>query len=221
MLEHVDVKFNHIKILDVGGGAGMLGKLVLEHFKDRGVEVTFIALDLSSEMLKIQKKNNPDIATTWCCTLQECPENDFDLVLMIDVIEHIPDKDSAAEALNKISRYILYNIPIQINLFDLLRNCINKFTYYSMQTKLLGHVHFFTPYSALRFLKNYHTVVIKNFKPYCFMMLKSLYPSYVELRKSKLRLKEVQVSCWISKNLGTFSPWLTQGSIFGLVKSKY
>ena len=60
-LSSIEVKNNRIKILDIGGGAGIIGKLVLEFFLDSGIIVTFHSLDLSKQMLKIQLKNNPQI----------------------------------------------------------------------------------------------------------------------------------------------------------------
>ena len=55
-LSSIEVKNNRIKILDIGGGAGIIGKLVLEFFLDSGIIVTFHSLDLSKQMLKIQLK---------------------------------------------------------------------------------------------------------------------------------------------------------------------
>ncbi|NCI49089.1 class I SAM-dependent methyltransferase [Sediminibacterium roseum] len=219
MLGKLEIKNGRIKILDVGGGAGILGKMVAVFFKEKGITVDFNTLDLSAEMLRIQKINHPEINESWNCTLEECPENDFDLVLMIDVIEHIPDSESAADALNNIGRYILYNIPVQLNLFDGLRNMANKFRYYAEQTRILGHVHFFTVASARRFLAKKHRIVTSAFRPYCFMLLNSTYPGYVEMRKSKTRLTEIKISCWIARNMKRLSGWMVQGSMFGLVKS--
>ena len=63
-LDLIVVKKNKIKILDIGGGAGIIGKLVLEYFQKKGKLVTFHSLDLSTQMLKIQKKNNQQITRT-------------------------------------------------------------------------------------------------------------------------------------------------------------
>ena len=111
-LRSIDVKNDKIRILDVGGGAGLLGKMVMEYFIKKNIKVTFHSLDLSEEMLKIQKKNNPKIQKLINLPIEECRESNYDLILMIDVIEHIPGKNSAANKLNKLSRYIIYNIPI-------------------------------------------------------------------------------------------------------------
>ena len=76
-LSSIVVKYNRIKILDIGGGAGIIGKLVLEFFLDSGIIVTFHSLDLSKQMLKIQLKNNPQIKKIINCTIKECTELNY------------------------------------------------------------------------------------------------------------------------------------------------
>ena len=220
LLEHVQIHANKIKILDVGGGAGVIGGMVADYFKREGIDVELVALDLSTQMLAIQCQCNPQIVRSWNCSVLDCPEEGFDLVLMIDVIEHIPEKDIVAERLNEIGNNIIYNIPIQINVVDLLRNAVNRGRYYPEQTRLIGHVHFFAYAFARKFVDRHHHRISTFFKPYCFMMLESCHPRYVELRKSRTRLAEVKLSCWIAKYLTWLAPWIVQGSMFALVATK-
>ncbi len=220
LLERIEISSNTIKILDVGGGAGILGFMVADYFKRRDINVEFIALDLSAEMLSIQSQANPHIVRSLNCSLIDCPDETFDLALMIDVIEHIPKKDIVAERLNRLCKNVIYNIPIQINLFDLLRDAVNRHRYYSEQTRLIGHVHFFTYTSAGIFLDKHHHRIFSFFKPYCVMMLSSCEQQYIDLRKSRIRLAEVKISCWIAKYLTWLAPWVVQGSMFSLVKAK-
>ena len=95
-LSSIEVKNNKIRILDIGGGAGIIGKLVLEYFLQSGIIVTFHSLDLSTQMLKIQLKNNPKIKKIINCPINECTEINYDLVLN-DVIEHIEKKEDTAK----------------------------------------------------------------------------------------------------------------------------
>jgi ubiquinone/menaquinone biosynthesis C-methylase UbiE len=219
MLEGVEVRDNRLKLLDVGGGAGVLGKMVFDYFDKKGVDVTMHALDLSSKMLEIQLLNNDNIEKVLNCTLEDCSENDYDLALMIDVIEHIPDNNSAAKALNKLSRHIIYNIPIEVNFFDFLRNILNKFTFYKEQTKVLGHLHFFSKIKALNFLKRHHSIIEYSFRPYCFMIRESQYDGYIQLKEGRLRRIENVISCWVSNYFKLISPLIIQGSLYASVKS--
>lgn len=218
-LDMLTINENKIKILDVGGGAGLIGKMVMNYFLNKGVEVLLDSLDLSIEMLKIQKKNNPKINNLFNCSLEDCKMKNYDLALMIDVIEHIPNKNLAAFSLNKMTSNIIYNIPIEKNLFDIIRNISLLFQYYKKQTQILGHVHFFSFHSALSFLNSHHQIIEKKFMPYCFYIKKSNFIDYIKLRKSFVRRIELNISCWLYIFNKKFSSLIIQGSCYALVKA--
>ncbi len=219
-LEKLSVEQAEIKVLDVGGGAGKLGRLVGEVLERSGYQPKFTALDLSQEMLDIQRSNNPYIVETCNEGLEKFENRRFDLTLMIDVIEHIPTKDLAAQKLNALSDYIIYNIPIEINAVDLLRNIYMKGRHYPLQTETLGHVHFFNFASAKKLLAKHHRVLASRFVPYCSHILKSDSPVYKELRTHRLRRIELLASDFVCSYLKPMSPWLVQGSVYSLTRSR-
>ncbi len=216
LLEEMRFAGEKISILDVGGGSGMLGLMVCEYFAGKGLNVAFTALDLSSDMLAIQKKQNPYITRTVNLPLESLRGERFDLALMIDVIEHIPEKDIAARQLNGLARYVIYNIPTEINLFDLLRNIYLKGNYYRQQTASLGHVHFFSKPSALDFIRSRHRLLKWTFPDYCSHVLTSPHGDYEVQRKNRLRFAELVVSRFIFKYCRFLAPYLVQGSVFCL-----
>ena len=218
-LNSIEVKNNKIKIIDIGGGAGLIGKLVLEYFLKNGIFVTFHSLDLSMEMLKIQRKNNPRIKKTFNCPINKCPELNYDLVLMIDVIEHIEEKEDTAKILNKLGKNIIYNIPIEINFFDILKYLKSYFRYYKNQRKRWGHIHFFSFISSQSFLRRHHKIIDTYFQPYCFHYRYSDYDSYLKLRLNFSWNIELKISCWIFNHFPKMSKYLIQGSNYSLVKS--
>ena len=219
-LSSIEVKNNRIKILDIGGGAGIIGKLVLEYFQESGIIVTFHSLDLSTQMLKIQLKNNPQIKKIINCSINECPKSNYDLVLMIDVIEHIEGKEDSAKILNKLGKNIIYNIPIEINFFDILKYLKSFFRYYKRQKKRWGHIHFFSFTSSQSFLKRHYKIIDSYFQPYCFHYRYSDNESYLKLRRDFLWKIELKISCWIFNNFQNISKYLIQGSNYSLVKTK-
>ena len=219
-LSSIEVKNNRIKILDIGGGAGIIGKLVLEYFQESGIIVTFHSLDLSTQMLKIQLKNNPQIKKIINCSINECPKSNYDLVLMIDVIEHIEGKEDSAKILNKLGKNIIYNIPIEINFFDILKYLKSFFRYYKRQKKMWGHIHFFSFTSSQSFLKRHYKIIDSYFQPYCFHYRYSDNESYLKLRRDFLWKIELKISCWIFNNFQNISKYLIQGSNYSLVKTK-
>jgi SAM-dependent methyltransferase len=207
-----------IRILDVGGGGGRLGYLVAEHFQRQGVRVVFTALDLSPEMLAIQSRTNPHIRDTVEASLLDCDREGFDLVLMMDVLEHIPAKEDAAKAVNRIADHAIYNVPVERNLADMLKNVYSGGRYYEMQRRSLGHVHFFSYRSCRRFMRRHHRIVDHCFVPYCNHILSSEAADHVRLKSHPLTRGELLVSNRIRGTVPALAPYLIQGSTCFLVK---
>ncbi|RXJ69000.1 hypothetical protein CRV08_06095 [Halarcobacter ebronensis] len=221
LLDNLIIKKEEISILDVGGGGGFLGKKVAEYFFSKGYNIKFSALDVSGKMLEIQKKNNSFIQSTYNCYLEDLPNNkSFDLVLMIDVIEHIKDREYASKKISKISDYALYNIPIEVNAFDILKNIYMKNGYYKMQNETLGHVHFFSYFSAKKHFSDYFTPIIHRFPNYANHILYCNTDEFDQQRNNKLRRYELKISDFIYKYLRILAPVINQGSLFLLGKSK-
>jgi len=220
LLEKVSLNRSQINILDIGGGAGLLGKFVCEWFVNRGYTVSAHALDLSEEMLELQKTNNPHIEKTFIGDIAQLGEEVFDLVLMIDVIEHIENCEQFAHNLNKYTKYIIYNIPIEINFFDSLRNIAMRNRYYQIQTESLGHIHFFSSQTAALFVKHHHKVIKKFFAGYASHFLLSSYPDYICQRKKLIRKIELIISDLLQKIMPFIARYCVQGSLFVLAQSK-
>ena len=219
-LSLIKIDNQKIKILDVGGGAGIIGKMIMDYYIKKNIDVTLHSLDLSEEMLSVQIKNNPKIKKLMNCSIEECDESNYDLILMIDVIEHIYNKDLIAKYLNRLGKNIIYNIPIEINLFDFIKNVSLLFRYYNNQRKILGHVHFFSIMSANNFLKKHHWIIDSYFKPYCFYFRDSQFKDYVELRRNIFRKIEIYLSCWVHLKMNSLSKYIIQGSNYSLVRAK-
>jgi len=218
-LNILDFPGERIRILDVGGGAGLIGQKVADYFHERGYEVDFVAVEMSEHMIEVQRKNNPYIRKALKSSLLDCEESGFDLVLMIDVIEHVIEKSLAAVKTNRLSKYAIYNIPIEINLMDILRNTYMRGRYYPLQTESLGHVHFFSYSSCNRFIRRHHRIIKHKFVEYCRYRLSSDDPVDVQFRKRRVIALELRVSCWIRTFLKWFSPYLIQGSTYFLVET--
>jgi hypothetical protein len=209
-----------IKILDIGGGAGIISLRTCQMLAAKGYEVECYAFDLSMEMLLQQKSNNPYISLA-TSNFDQVRSNHFDITLMVDVIEHISDNASFADEVDQITNYIIYNIPIERTLFDLLRNIYMKRTYYLMQTASLGHLHFFSAISAKRFVRKHHLLVDWAFPSYSQHILESNFSEYVAQRSNRIRSFELILSRFIYRYMKICAPWIIQGSLFMLAKSRY
>jgi SAM-dependent methyltransferase len=220
LLNELQLENESLRILDIGGGAGVVAAKVCQFLSEKVVHVECHAFDLSEEMLARQKANNPFLTLATSDFEQIRHRGMYNLTLLIDVIEHIPENASVAEQVSEISQYVLYNIPTEKNLFDWLRNLYFSGRYYETQAATIGHIHFFSPASAKRFVRNYHRVLGIIFPDFSGHVLESPHPDYVKQRASRLRLAELRCSRFIYRRLNWLAPWLIQGSLFILAESK-
>jgi len=94
------------KILDAGCGQGLL----VEHFRKRGYDITGIDAFYGSEYVKKGDLLQNDL-----------PDNSFDVILCLDVIEHFPllEQEKLIEELTRILKpngKIIWSIPNQAHL---------------------------------------------------------------------------------------------------------
>ncbi len=72
----------------------------------------------------------------------------FDVLLVIDVFEHVPDYMGFIELCKLKANYKIYHIPLDIHVSSVLRNSFVRNRY------SIGHLHYFTADSALATLKD-------------------------------------------------------------------
>ena len=209
-----------VRVLDIGGGAGIISTQICQFLSAGGCRVECHAFDLSVDMLATQKANNPFLTLATSDFEQIRRSGKYHLTLLIDVIEHIPDNASLADEVNIISQYVVYNIPIERNLFDWLRNIYFSGGYYKSQTASIGHIHFFSASSAKHFVRKHHSVIEMAIPDFSGHLLASPHLAYVKQRNSRLRLAELCLSQFIYRRLNWLAPWLIQGSLFILAGSK-
>jgi 2-polyprenyl-3-methyl-5-hydroxy-6-metoxy-1,4-benzoquinol methylase len=103
-------------VLEAGCGEGF----VIEHLKTALPETTFHGFDFSEQAVKIAQQKLPQtkIATGDLTTLdtdflnQSFGKTDFDLVLCLEVLEHIKDHQKALERLKAINtNHYIFSVP--------------------------------------------------------------------------------------------------------------
>jgi len=69
-------------------------------------------------MLDVQRKNNPDIKQTLNEDIRHTSLRDkhIDLMLMIDVLEHVPNPEEALEEARRVSHFLILKVPLEDNL---------------------------------------------------------------------------------------------------------
>lgn len=209
-----------LSILDIGGGCGELGRLLCEYLIHQGMEITFTALDLSSKMLEVQKQTNPHISEYLNISAEDIDDRHFDITLLIDVIEHIPNYLAFTQKLKNFSKFVIFNIPIEKNLFDKMKNIYFKGQYYKWQEESLGHLHFFSYNDTKHYLRTNFSNFDCIYPQYANHVLASSSENYTKQLKSKLRKMELYISYFIGKYLKIIAPYIVQGSLFALAKCR-
>ena len=146
------IEADEINILDVGGGAGLILKGISSYVeRNYNKTVNKFALDLSPEILKLQKKRNPDLKKALNEDIRETSFEDksVDLTLMIDVLEHIPKPQRALEELKRISHYVLFKVPLANTLHYRILNIKLKGKRRQEDIEESGHVNFYN-FSGLK-----------------------------------------------------------------------
>lgn len=129
-------------LCDVGCGAGE----VLAHLHAAlGSDVRLVGYDISPQAIALcRKRENARLTFNLGDFLSE-DQVDFDVVLLLDVLEHVPDYLDFLARLRHRARWFIFHIPIDINVEAVLRKSRPMLA----MRKQYGHLHYFTVETAL------------------------------------------------------------------------
>lgn len=136
-----------IDVLDVGGGAGIILRDVSAYIeKKHGIKVRKHALDMSPGMLKIQARNNPGLSSARAQDIcrTSIGAKEMDLALMIDVIEHVPEQENALSEIARISRFVIFKVPLEDNLMTRALNLATMGRQRRHWVEKIGHCNIYT-----------------------------------------------------------------------------
>lgn len=140
------IKRSEINILDVGGGVGLILKMVSSSInKKYHIKVNKYSIDLSPGFLEIQRKNNPDLKQGINEDIRKTSLSDKEmhLVLMVDVLEHVPEPISALKELRRISQFVIFKVPLENNLLLNSYNFLTKNKQRLCGIDTVGHINFY------------------------------------------------------------------------------
>lgn len=122
-------------VCDVGCGAG--GVLVC--LASVLHEASFIGYDVSSDALALADAKS----TERIRFIRGEVEGFYDLLLALDVFEHVPDYYGFLRKARGHAHYKIFHIPLDLTVHGLLRDVL------SSNRRALGHLHYFTKATAL------------------------------------------------------------------------
>lgn len=138
-------------IADVGCGAGLVTELLARNFPNAAVA----GYDISPDAAMFwPSRSAPNLSYANTDILQE--DTVFDLLLTLDVFEHVEDYFGFLRALKPRARYHLFNIPLDMNVLKVLTGL------HHARTKV-GHLHYFDAYTACETLSDTGYAIVDSF----------------------------------------------------------
>lgn len=129
-------------LCDVGCGAG---QILVELQDGLGREVEMVGYDISPQAIALcAGKENASLTFRQCDFLTE-EEAKFDVLLLLDVFEHVPDYLDFLKRLRGRARWFVFHIPLDLNVQALLQGSRPMLD----MRRRYGHLHYFTAETAL------------------------------------------------------------------------
>jgi ubiquinone/menaquinone biosynthesis C-methylase UbiE len=132
-------------VCEIGCGVGeILVQLQTNSFKDK----SFYGYEISPFAYNEAIKRENDKLKFYLKDIAEIKDNSYDLVLIMDVIEHVEDLYGFLAKIKTKGKYKVFHIPLDLSIMNLLFKKIVQ------RRKLSGHIHYFTRETALETLKD-------------------------------------------------------------------
>ena len=132
------------RVCEIGCGAGEILHCLADEYGD---DVDFSGYEISPQAFEIcRRKEQPNLRFF----LENITEREaaFDLVLVIDVIEHIEDCFGFLRKVRTKGEYKLFHIPLDVSVGSVLLNFVLS------GRSSAGHIHYFTKEAALAALED-------------------------------------------------------------------
>lgn len=143
-----------MSICDIGCGSGAVLEYLLNNYNQN---IRYTGYDLSPDAIDICVENRDERIVFEIKELDDIREM-FDLVLVLDVIEHVEDYMEFCKQVSVKSEYKIFHIPLDISVNTLFRPgmLLGK-------RKHVGHLHYFTKEIALELVKDSGMEVVDYF----------------------------------------------------------
>jgi len=144
-------------ICEVGCGAG---EILAQLQKEMPEDCSFLGYEISPQAFELAKSRENEKLRFKLADIRQV-EGYFDLLLVIDVIEHVEDCISFLRELQPKSRYKIFHIGLDLTVESLLRS--NVLLGFRNTRGHVGHVHYFTKNIALAMLEDLGYEVLDYF----------------------------------------------------------
>jgi SAM-dependent methyltransferase len=152
------IKRNELKpksIVEVGCGVGEVLSEINDIIDDE--DVIYHGYDIANDAIIRAMERKKSNLKYFCKDFVSENKIKYDLLLMIDVFDHVPNYIGFIEECSKKADYKIFHIPIDIHLSGILRNQL-------ISTRIsVGHLHYFTKETAVATLVDSGLVILDYF----------------------------------------------------------
>jgi 2-polyprenyl-3-methyl-5-hydroxy-6-metoxy-1,4-benzoquinol methylase len=189
-------QFRVSTVCEVGCGAGEILKELHDSLDDT---IRYVGYEISPQAHEISKSRQTDRLRFELKDVLAEHDIRFDLMLVMDVIEHVENQFEFLRSLKPKSEFTILHIPLDLSAQAVLRG-----TPLLRARETVGHVHYFTKDLALRLLKETGYEVIDNWYTCGSLDLpnRSLATAVARIPR---RLALATGSDWAVRTLGGFS----------------
>jgi cyclopropane fatty-acyl-phospholipid synthase-like methyltransferase len=122
---------------EVGCGAGIILKNLSRNYED----ARFFGYEISPDAMKLWTDDNPRVILS--SEDFHSQSRNFDVLLIIDVVEHIEDYMGFLRSIRKRATFFIFHIPLELSVQQVIRDI-------QLHTRATyGHIHYFSKETAL------------------------------------------------------------------------
>lgn len=138
-------------VCDVGCGVGEISHILQQHLAN---DCHFYGYEIAPQALELAKTRENERLQFFLADFKQEKNAYYDLILLIDVLQHIEDSYEYLRSIKPRSEYKIVQVPLNISALSTLRNTIMGDN---------GHINFYTKDIALKLLQDCGYQVIDHF----------------------------------------------------------
>jgi SAM-dependent methyltransferase len=127
-------------VCEVGCGAG---EVLNQLYSQMGNDVTFTGYDISPQAYELAKGKAKERLNYHCADFLTADDHRYDLLLVVDLIEHVEDCFGFLRGLHGRAKYNIFNIPLDMSVRKVLFNVP------MLRRRQFGHIHYFMKETAI------------------------------------------------------------------------
>ncbi len=132
-------------VAELGCGSGAILRALQKYFPS---DVDLLGYDISPQAIELAKNHENNRIYFHCQDITHNLPGQQDVLLLIDVFEHVEDYFGLLRKIRKTAKYCVFHIPIDMYALAVLLN------YQMVAREAYGHLHYFSKSTALKSLED-------------------------------------------------------------------